>query len=60
MDGVSAVGGELAQRSLAATHALCQAAARACHTQGEGPVVSMSHHQWVGAGDIAWGGRDVS
>lgn len=32
MDGVSAVGSELPQCSLAATHALCQAAASACHT----------------------------
>ena len=32
MDGVSAVCSELAQCSLAATHALCQAAASACHT----------------------------
>lgn len=32
MDGVSTVGSELAQCSLAATHALCQTAAGACHT----------------------------
>lgn len=60
VDGVPTVGSELAQCSLAATHALCQAAAGACHTQGEGTVVCVAHHQWVGAGDVAWGGRDVS
>lgn len=31
MDGVSTVGSELTQCSLAATHPLCQAAASACH-----------------------------
>lgn len=35
MDGVSTVGSELAQCSLAATHALRQAAACACYTKGE-------------------------
>lgn len=60
MDGVSTVGSELSQCPLAATHALCQAAAGACHAQGEGAVVRMTHHQRVGAGDVAWGGRDVS
>lgn len=32
MNGVSTVSSELAKCSLAATHALCQAAASACHT----------------------------
>lgn len=60
VDGVSSIGSELSQRSLAATHALCQAAAGACCPQGKRTMVSMAHHQWVGAGDVAWGGRDVS
>lgn len=60
MDGVSAVCGELTQCSLAATHTLCKAATSACHTQSKRPVVSMANHQRVGAGDVPWGGRDVS
>ena len=32
VDGVSTVGSELTQCSLAATHALCQSTASACHT----------------------------
>lgn len=60
VDGVSTVGSELAQSSLTATHALCQATAGACYTEGEGTMVGMAHHQWVGAGDVAWGRRDVS
>lgn len=60
MDGVSTVGSELTQSTLAATHALCQTAAGACCTQCEGAMVSMAHHQWVGAGNVARGGRDVS
>ena len=60
VDGVAGVGSELAQRALAAAHALCQAAAGARSPQGEGAVVGVAHHQGVGAGDVAWGGRDVS
>ena len=60
MDGVAGVGGELAQCALAAAHALCQAAAGSSGPQGEGAVVGVAHHQGVGAGDVAWGGRDVS
>ena len=60
VDGVAGVGGELAQRALAAAHALGQAAAGAGRPQGEGAVVGVAHHQGVGAGDVAWGGRDVS
>lgn len=60
VDGVAGVGSELAQRALAAAHALRQAAAGASGPQREGAVVGMAHHQGVGAGDVAWGGRDVS
>ena len=60
VDGVARVGGELAQRALVAAHAGGQPAAGARPAQGEGAVVGVAHHQGVGAGDVAWGGRDVS
>lgn len=60
VDGVAGVGGELAQGTLAAAHALGQAAAAARATQRERAVVGVAHHQRVGAGDVARGRRDVS
>lgn len=47
MDGVARVSSKLAKSTLAAAHALGQAAAGARSPQGEGSVVSMPHHQRV-------------
>lgn len=47
MDGVASVRGKLAESTLAAAHALSQAATGAGSPQGEGSMVSMAHHQRV-------------
>lgn len=60
VDGVARVSGKLAESSLAAAHALSQAATGACSPQGEGSMISMAYHQRVRTRDVSWGGRDVS
>lgn len=54
MNSVACVGSELAERALTASHALSQSAAGACTPQRQRAVVSVTHHQRVGAGDISW------
>lgn len=60
MDCVTRVCGKLAESTLAAAHALSQAATGARSTQSEGAMVSVAHHQRMGTRDVSWGGRDVS
>lgn len=60
VDGVARVSSKLAESSLAAAHALSQAATGACSPQGEGSMISMAYHQRVRTRDVSWGGRDVS
>lgn len=57
---VATVGSKLAQSALAAAHPLRQATAAARHAQSERSVVHMTHHEGVGAGNVAWRRRDVS
>lgn len=47
VDGVARVSGKLSESTLAAAHALSQAATGARSPQGEGSVVSVAHHQRV-------------
>ena len=59
VDGVARVGRQLAQRALAAPHALRQAGPRGAPPQGQGAVVSVANQEGVGGRDVAWGGGDV-